>query len=209
MTEYEKMRSGEIYLYPEDAEFIEARDACLEMLYDFNHARPSEEEKRLGLLKRMFAQIGERCHIEPPFMANLGGMFVHFGDDVYANFGFTLVDDAPIYVGDGTLFGPNVTLTTAGHPINPVLRKEGYLYCEPIRIGQNCWIGADVSIMPGVTIGYNTVIGAHSTVTRDIPANVVAYGSPCKVVREISDHDAEYYFQGKKLPEELRKHISE
>lgn len=204
MTEYEKMRSGEIYLYPQNPEFIEARDSRLEMLYDFNHARPSEEKKRNELLKQMFAEVGEGCHIEPPFTANLGGMFVHFGKNVYANFGFTLVDDADIYIGDGTMFGPNVTLTTAGHPINTVLREKGYLYCEPIRIGKNTWIGADVSIMPGVTIGDNVVIGAHSTVTRDIPSNTVAYGSPCKVAREVSEHDAEYYFQGKVLPEELK-----
>ena len=207
MTDYEKMKSGELYLYPQDTAFIEKRDACLEMLYDFNHARPSEERKRNDLLKKMFAQIGEGCHIEPPFSANLGGMFVHFGKNVYANFGFTLVDDAPIYVGDDTLFGPNVTLTTAGHPINPILRQKGYLYCEPIRIGKNCWIGADVSIMPGISIGDNVVIGAHSTVTRDIPSNTVAYGTPCKIIREVSDHDAEYYFRNKKIPDDLKKYL--
>lgn len=205
MTEFEKMKSGQIYLYPQEEEFVRERDARLEMLYDFNHARPSEQKKRDELLKKMFAEVGEGCLIEPPFTANLGGMFVHFGNNVYANFGFTLVDDAPIYIGDGTLFGPNVTLTTAGHTIDPILRRKGYLYCEPIRIGKNCWIGADVSILPGVTIGDNTVIGAHSTVTRDIPANVVAYGSPCKVAREISEYDQEYYFHKKKLPKELRE----
>lgn len=205
MTEFEKMKSGQIYLYPEDEEFVSARSMRQELLYDFNHSRPSEQKKRNELLKKMFAEIGENCMIEQPFSANLGGMFVHFGNNVYANFGFTLVDDAPIYIGDGTLFGPNVTLTTAGHLIDPVLRKKGYLYCEPIYIGKNCWIGADVSILPGVTIGDNAVIGAHSTVTRDIPANSVAYGNPCKVAREISEYDLEYYFQKQKLPEELRR----
>ncbi len=205
MTEFEKMQSGALYLYPDHEEaFLAARDERLEMLYDFNHARPREEEKRLALLAKMFAALGEGCHIEPPFAANLGGMFVHFGRNVYANFGFTLVDDAPIYVGDGTLFGPNVTLTTAGHPIDSELRAAGYIFCEPIHIGRNCWIGADVSILPGVTIGDNAVIGAHSTVTRDIPADVVAYGSPCRGARKISARDKEFYSREKRIRVEER-----
>lgn len=205
MTEYEKMRNGEIYLYPDDPEFIRMRDEKRRYLRMYNNADPCDEKTRVDMLKKMFASVGEGCCIEPSMNANLGGMFVHFGKNVYANFGFTLVDDAPIYVDDGTMFGPNVTITTAGHPVNPVLRAAGYLYCEPVHIGKNCWIGADVSILPGVTIGDNVVIGAGSVVTRDIPANMVAYGSPCKPVREVSDRDKEYYFRDKKIPEELKE----
>lgn len=131
---------------------------------------------------KRFAALGEGCHIEPPLAANLGGMFIHFGQNVCANFDFTLVDDAPIYVGDGTLFGPNVTLTTAGHPIDPrSSRRRGYIFCEPIHIGRNCRIGA------------------HSTVARDIPADVVAYGSPCRAARKISARDKEFYSREKRI----------
>ena len=123
---------------------------------------------------------------------------------VYANFGLTCVDDTHIYVGDYTMFGPNVVLATAGHPICPELREKVYQYNMPIHIGRNCWLGAGVIVMPGVTIGDNTVIGAGSVVTKDIPSGVVAVGNPCKVLREINEHDYEYYYKDKKIPEEMR-----
>ena len=147
----------------------------------------------------MFAEIGEDCYIEPPFHANWGGKHVHFGKCVYANFNFTAVDDTHIYVGDYTMFGPNVILATAGHPILPELRQEAYQYNMPVHIGKNCWLGAGVIVLPGVTIGDNTVIGAGSVVTKDIPSNVVAVGNPCRVLREINEHDKEYYFKNRKI----------
>ena len=147
----------------------------------------------------MFAEIGENCYIEPPLHANMGGHYVHFGKNIYANYGLTMVDDTHIYVGDSTMFGPHVTLATAGHPIMPELRQQAYQYNSPIHIGKNCWIGAGVKVMPGVTIGDNTVIGAGSVVTKDIPSNVVAVGVPCKVLREINEHDKEYYFKDRKI----------
>ena len=118
---------------------------------------------------------------------------------MYANFGLTLVDDTHIYVGNNVLFAPNVILSTAGHPIEPELRKNGYQFNAPIRVGNNVWLGAGVIVMPGVTIGDNTVVGAGSVVTRDLPANVVAVGSPCKVMRQIGERDKEYYFKNKKI----------
>lgn len=162
---------------------------CLEKLYDFNATRPSELEKRTQMLKTMFAEIGEGCYIEPPFHANWGGKHVHFGNHVYANFNLTLVDDTHIYVGDYTMFGPNVTIATAAHPILPELRMPVTQYNLPVHIGKNCWIGAGAIILPGVTIGDNTVIGAGSVVTKDIPANVVAVGNPCRVMRPIGEKD--------------------
>ena len=147
----------------------------------------------------MFAEIGEDCYIEPPFHANWGGKHVHFGKGVYANFNLTMVDDTHIYVGDYTLFGPNVCVATTGHPINPELRQKAYQYNIPVHIGKNCWIGAGAVIIPGITIGDNVVIGAGSVVTKDIPSNVVAVGNPCKVIREISEHDKEYYFKDRKI----------
>lgn len=194
----EKLHSGVLYL-PDDDDIIELQEKCLEKLYDFNMTRPREMEKRNAMLKDMFAEIGEDCYIEPPFHANWGGHHVHFGNRVYANFNLTLVDDTHIYVGDCTMFAPNVTVATAGHPIVPCLRKYGIQYNASVHIGKNCWIGAGALIMPGVTIGDNTVIGAGSVVTKNIPSNVVAVGNPCRVMREINEQDMITYFKGRKI----------
>lgn len=198
MSNKDKMHTGELYL-PGDAEIMKEQQICLDKLYDYNMTRPTESEKRQELLKEMFAEIGEDCYIEPPFHANWGGKHVHFGKCVYANFNFTAVDDTHIYVGDYTMFGPNVILATAGHPILPKLRQEAYQYNMPVHIGKNCWLGAGVIVLPGVTIGDNTVIGAGSVVTKDIPSNVVAVGNPCRVLREINEHDKKYYFKNRKI----------
>ena len=194
----ERMHTGGLYL-PGDAEIMTYQQKCLDRLYDFNMTRPTEMSKREAMLKEMFAEIGEGCYIEPPFHANFGGAHVHFGKFVYANFNLTLVDDTHIYVGDYTMFGPNVTVATAGHPILPELREKIYQYNIPVTIGRNCWIGAGAVILPGVTVGDNTVIGAGSVVTKDIPANVVAVGNPCRVLRGISERDREYYFKDRKI----------
>ena len=111
----------------------------------------------------------------------------------------TLVDDSHIYVGDYTMIGPNVTIATAGHPILPELREKGYQYNMEVHIGKNCWLGAGVVVLPGVTIGDNVVVGAGSIVTKDIPSNVVAVGNPCKVLREVNERDREYYFKDRKI----------
>lgn len=200
----DKMHSCELYL-PGDEEIMKEQTACLEKLYDFNATRPSEGEKRAEMLKEMFAEIGEGCYIEPPFHSNWGGHNVHFGKSVYANFNLTLVDDTHIYVGDYTMFGPNVTVATAGHPILPELREQGYQYNAPVRIGKNCWIGAGVIIVPGITIGDNVVIGAGSIVTKHIPSNVVAVGNPCRVLCEVNEHDREFYFKDRRIDESLLK----
>lgn len=202
MTVKEKMHSGKLYL-PSDEEIVKEQTMCLEKLYDYNATRPLEQEKRAALLKEMFAEIGEGCYIEPPLHANFGGRHVHFGKNVYANFNLTLVDDTHIYVGDNTMIGPNVTIASAGHPILPELREKGYQFNMPVHIGKNCWIGAGVVIVPGINIGYNTVIGAGSIVTKDIPANSVAVGNPCRVIREINDRDREYYFKDRKISENI------
>ena len=198
MTAKEKMHSCELYL-PNDAEIAKEQTLCLEKLYDFNATRPLDGEKRTALLKEMFAEIGEGCYIEPPLHANWGGRHVHFGKGIYANFNLTLVDDTHIYVGDCTMFGPNVTIATAGHPLLPSLREQGYQYNAPVHIGRNCWFGAGVIILPGVTVGNNTVIGAGSVVTKDLPDNVVAVGNPCRVLCEINEHDKEYFFKNRKI----------
>lgn len=198
MSEFDKMHTGELYL-PSDDEIAAAQQKCLDRLYDYNMTRPSEPEKRKALLSEMFAEIGEGCYIEPPFHANWGGRHVHFGKNVYCNFGATFVDDTHIYVGDYTMFGPHVTIATAGHPILPELREKAYQYNMPVHIGRNCWLGAGVIVLPGVTIGDNSVIGAGSVVTKDVPANVVAVGNPCHVLREIGEHDREFYFKDRRI----------
>ncbi len=198
MENKDRMFTGDLYL-PNDAAITEEQNACLELLYTFNQTRPSEQEKRNQLLKQMFAEIGENCYIEPPFHANFGGKHVHFGKNVYANFNLTMVDDGHIYVGDYTMFAPGVIVATAGHPILPELRETVYQYNMPVHIGKNCWIGAGAIILPGVTIGDQVVVGAGSVVTKDLPSNVVAVGNPCRVIREISEHDHIYYFKNRKI----------
>ncbi|MGG1593576.1 sugar O-acetyltransferase [Terribacillus saccharophilus] len=190
----DSLHNRSMYL-PGNKELAESQNACLERLYDFNQTRPSEIDKREALLKEMFAEIGENCYIEPPFHANWGGNHVHFGNNVYANFNLTLVDDTHIYIGDYTMIGPNVTIATAGHPILPELREKAYQFNVPVTVGRNCWIGAGAILLPGVSVGDNSVIGAGSIVTKDIPSNVVAVGNPCRVLREITEHDKEFYFK--------------
>ena len=198
MTEYEKIHSGRIY-QPMDQAILAEQLGYVDLLNEYNanpHVRP---EKREQMLKRMFAEIGENCYVESPFYANWGGHHVHFGKNIYSNFGLTLVDDTHIYVGDNTMFGPNVIIATAGHPIDAELRAKGLQYNMPVRIGRNCWLGAGVIVMPGVTIGDNTVIGAGSVVTKDIPSGVVAVGNPCRVMREVGARDREYYYKDRKI----------
>lgn len=204
MDIWEEMKSGALYM-TSDEELMSVQTKCLDRLYDYNHTRPTQGEKRAALLREMFAEIGDGCYIEPPLHANWGGRHVHFGKHVYANFHLTLVDDTDIYVGDDTMFGPNVTVATAGHPILPALREQVYQYNMPVVIGRNCWIGAGAILLPGVHIGDGTVIGAGSVVTKDIPANVVAVGNPCRVLRPIGARDREYYFKERKIPPELLK----
>ena len=198
MSMKEKMHTGELYL-PDDEKILTEQIKRLDLLYEYNSTRPTQTVRRKALLKQMFAEIGEGCYIEPPFHANFGGAHVHFGKNVYANFGLTMVDDTHIYVGDHTMFGPNVTVASAGHPVLPELREKAYQFNMPVHIGKNCWIGAGAVIVPGVTIGDNTVIGAGSVVTKDIPADVVAVGNPCRVLREIGEKDREYYYKQRRI----------
>ena len=197
-TMRDRLHIGEIY-FPNDEEIMAEQLQWLDRLYEFNMTRPTEQARRQTMLKEMFAEIGEGCYIEPPFHANMGGHHVHFGKNIYVNFNGTFVDDIHIYVGDCTMFGPNVTIATAGHPILPELREQGFQYNMPVRIGRNCWLGAGVIVMPGVTIGDNVVVGAGSVVTKDLPSNVVAVGNPCRVMREVNAHDKAYYYKDRKI----------
>ena len=202
MSVLDVLHSGELYL-PLDPAITEEQSKCMELLYEYNATRPSEMEKRMALLRQMLAEVGEESYIEPPMHANWGGAHLHLGRNIWANFNLTLVDDTHIYIGDYTMIGPNVTIATAGHPVLPELRQEGYQFNQPVFIGNNCWLGAGVIVLPGVTVGDNTVIGAGSVVTKDIPSGVVAVGTPCRVLRPVSDRDRLYYFRDRKIPSAL------
>lgn len=196
----EKMHTGELYI-PTLDELVNEQLAYQDKLCEYNLTKPSEMKKRRAMLEEMLAECGEGVYIEAPFYANFGGHHCHFGKMVYANYNLTCVDDTHIYIGDYTMIGPNVTLATAGHPILPELREKAYQYNMPVHIGRNCWIGAGAVVLPGVTVGDNTVIGAGSIVTKDIPDNVVAVGNPCRVLRKIGEKDREYYFKNRKIDE--------
>ena len=205
MTEREKIHSGKIY-WPNDPTIMEEQLGYLDLMDEYNRTPRRLQAERYEMLKRLFGSVGENCYIESPYFANWGGRHVHLGSNVYANAGLKLVDDTHIYIGDNTMLGPNVVLATAGHPIDPELRARGLQYNLPVRIGKNCWLGAGVIVMPGITIGDNTVIGAGSVVTKDIPSGVVAVGNPCKVLREVGEHDKIYYWRDKKIHwDELNK----
>lgn len=189
----ERIKQGK--LYTDMCEGLpEERLRGKELMYEFNHTRPSEGEKRTALLHAMFAKIGDNSWVEPPIHFSYGSN-IYIGDNFYANFNFTIVDDHQVTIGDNVLIAPNVTISVTGHPVHHELRKSGEMYSFPVTIGNNVWIGSQVVINPGVTIGENSVIGAGSVVTRDIPANVVAVGVPCKVLREITDRDKAYYYR--------------
>lgn len=150
-------------------------------------------------MKELFGSIGDPVWIMQPITTIARGKTVHIGKGTYINSGLSLVDDYEIYIGENCLLATNVTICTTGHPVHPQLRPNGEMYSFPVKIGNNVWIGAGAIILPGVTIGDNAVIGAGSVVTKDIPANVVAFGNPCKVQREITDRDKEYYYHDRRV----------
>lgn len=201
MTLLEKMKNGELYdcsldVIPE--ELNQKLYECKELIHDFNMSRPSEVERRADIISRVFAEVGDGCYIEPPFHANWG-CNIHVGKGFYANFNLTVVDDADVYIGDSVMIAPNVIIATGAHPVCPELRERVYQYNLPVHIGNRVWIGAGAIVLPGVTIGDDSVIGAGSVVTKDIPAGVVAVGNPCRVLREISDRDYECYYKDRKI----------
>ena len=202
MTEREKIHSGVIY-QPMDDSVVQEQLGYLDKMDEYNRIPRIRMKERQQMLRSLFAEVGANCYIESPFYANWGGHHVHLGSNVYTNYGVTFVDDTHIYIGDNTMLAPNVVLATAGHPIDPELRSRGLQYNLPVRIGRNCWLGAGVIVLPGVTIGDNTVIGAGSVVTKDIPSGVVAVGNPCRVLRAVGERDRIYYYRDKTIDPEI------
>jgi galactoside O-acetyltransferase len=200
------MEAGLLY-DPGADEILSVQSPLGEKLREFNDLMPSQYEEQQRLMRELFAECGENVFIQRPLYANWGGSHVHMGSNIYANFNLTLVDDGHIYIGDWVKFGPNVTIVTAAHPILPELREDCYLqFNKDVHIGRRVWLGAGVIVLPGVTIGDDSVIGAGSVVTRDIPANVVAAGNPCRVMRAISERDREFFFRDERMDlEEIKK----
>lgn len=194
----ERMQKSLIY-DPSDPELMKEQGALIVRVNEYNATSPAETEKRAALIKEMFAEAGEGCYIEPPFRANWGGKHVRLGNYVYANFNLTLVDDGYIDIGDNVMFAPNVTVITATHPVLPALREKGLQFNVDVKICNNVWIGAGAIIMPGITVGENSVVGAGSVVTKDVPPNTVVVGNPARVLREIGERDRLYYFRDKKI----------
>lgn len=203
---FEKMHSGKIY-DPTDDELMAYQETLIEKVnqYNLTPATPEGLAQREAMLKEMFGAIGEGSYVEPPFHANMGASHVKVGKMFYANFNLTLVDDTYITIGNNVMVGPNVTIATACHPVNPALRRYGLQYNLPVTIGNDVWIGSGAMIMPGVTIGDGCIIGAGSVVTRDIPANTIAVGNPCRVLREITAEDEKTYNHGVPVPQEIQE----
>lgn len=198
MTQYERMVQGLIY-DPADPEILSEQVPFQDRLWAFNQLKPSQLEEKQRYMREVFAACGDNCYIELPFRANWGGHHVHLGSNVYINSNLTAVDDGHIFIGDQVMFGPNVVIATANHPIEPTLRARGYQYNKDVSIGDNAWIGAGVVIVPGVRIGKNAVIGAGSVVTRDIPDDVVAVGNPCRVLRPVGNRDRQYFYKSEPI----------
>lgn len=194
MTMRERIANGNLFTdycegLPED------RVNCKKHLIAFNNSSPEDMAGRMAAMNKLFRQE-TKAWIEPPFYCCYG-YNIKIGEGSYLNFNCNFVDDGKIVIGNKVMFGPNVTIATVGHPICPDIRE--YMYTDSVIIGNNCWIGAGTIICPGVSIGENTVIGAGSVVTKDIPANCVAAGNPCKVVREIGERDKKYYYKDREI----------
>ncbi len=187
MTEKQKMLMGIIY-NAEEACLIEERNRAKSLTKQYNESRQEDRDHRKYLMGQIFGKLGQNVHLEAPFYLDYGYRTT-IGDDFFSNFNLTILDGGGVEIGDRVFIGPNVGIYTANHPTDVRRREKGYEWVLPVKIGNKVWIGGGVTILPGVTIGDNTVIAAGSVVTKDIPANVVAAGNPCKVIKEAEEGD--------------------
>lgn len=195
MTEWDKMQEHQIY-DDFDADLFDRRVEAKKLFKEFNRTTDDEVEKRQEIMKKLFKKVGERVYMEPNFTCEFGKN-ITLGNDLYINFGCTLLDCGQIVIGNNTLLGPNVSMYSANHSLDAEERIAGALIPKPIIIGNRVWIGGGTTVLSGVTIGDDSVIGAGSVVTRDIPAGVVAAGNPCKVIRKITEKDKIGFTKGK------------
>lgn len=188
--------------YYSDESVVKEQEAAKRAVREYNTVMPFDLEKGMQCLDQAGIIHGEKVYFEPPFHCEYG-FHITLGENFYANTGCVMLDVAKICIGKNVMFGPSVSIYTAGHPIHPDSRNSGYEYGIPVMIGDNVWIGGSCVILPGVTIGNNVVIGAGSVVTKDIPDNVCAAGNPCRVIREITEEDRPYYFKDRKFDDEI------
>ncbi len=192
MTEWEKAQAGYLYDANYDKELIRQRERCADLCYELNQCRPSDTKRQEKLLHQILGKIKGNVVVTAPFYCDYG-CNISVGEQFYANHNCTILDGAGVTFGDNVFIAPNCVFSTAGHPIDAAQRNQGLEIALPITVGDNVWIGANVSVLPGVTIGSNTVIGAGSTVNKDIPDGVIAAGSPCRVIRKITAEDKKKY----------------
>lgn len=192
MTEWEKAQAGYLYDANYDKEIASERTKCADLCYEFNQCRPSDSEKQNELLRRIFGSIKGSIVVTAPFYCDYG-FNISVGENFYTNHNCIILDGAKVEFGDNVFIAPNCVFSTAGHPIDAGQRGKGLEIALPIKVGSNVWFGAGVCVLPGVTIGNNTVIGAGSVVNKDIPSGVVAVGNPCRVMRAITEADKEKY----------------
>ena len=182
--ELEKMMSGDLYDATNNTTLLDLLTQTQEMCHDYNLLRPSQTAERTALMRRILGKTGQRFKIISPFFCDYG-FNIEVGENFFANFNLVILDEARVTFGDNVFIAPNCAFYTAGHPLDVAQRNAGLEYSLPIRVGNNVWIGGNVCVMPGVTIGDNTVIGAGSVVVHDIPAGVLAAGNPCRVIRQL------------------------
>jgi acetyltransferase-like isoleucine patch superfamily enzyme len=181
-------------LWTDTDDYLDEQAKAKSLMHEFNHLHPSMKERSVELVKEMFGSVGDTVWVNPPITL-ARGKTVDIGRFVYINSNLTLVDDWYITIGSGVLISPNVTIVTCGHPVHRDLRQHGEMYCFPVTIEDWVWIGSNAVILPGVTVGEGSVIGAGSIVTKDVPKNVVAFGNPCRVIREITEEDKVNYYK--------------
>ncbi|WP_443944786.1 sugar O-acetyltransferase [Pedobacter sp. AW1-32] len=198
-TEKQKMLAGKAY-QAGDAELSKERLKAREIVFEFNNLAPKFIKQRKELLKKLFGKTQTMFYVEPPFRCDYG-YNIEIGNHFYANFNLVVLDCAKVSIGNNVFIGPNVAIYTAGHPLHAHLRDQEVEWAQPITIGDSVWIGGNAVINPGVKIGCNVVIGSGSIVTKDIPDGVFAAGNPCKVIRQITDEDKEFYYKNRTLGE--------
>lgn len=186
MSEKEKMLNGKLYLPENDEILFNERIKCKTLCYRFNNLSPDRSDERKKLIKEIFGKTKNKYWVEQPFICDYG-YNIQIGENFYSNHNLTILDCAKVTFGDNVFIGPNVSLFTAEHPVDYPTRNQGLEYAKPINIGNNVWIGGDVTILAGVSIGNNSVIGAGAIVTKDIPDNVIAAGNPARVIKEIKE----------------------